>query len=301
MIKTGINFSSLISPELIRLLVGHPDVDLRWVAGSSMPSEGVGAVFDQLQGEVGKIAVVPDYKAIDLYIGHDIPGLADFLGSDPRKRAILLGPMLNISGYEGAVPGICEYYRKPLVRGAQLAVQPDVPTLLGALALMPLAKNLLLNSTISGVMMLPRHSLRGVGDFRIPATTMSPLEFKPLREQILLPLQASFNSPIEINAVEMRYSYTACAILTLDIKLDLNDVRKLYTDFYGDHRHIVFPTHAVNEAMVEGTNKTVIGLGKDGLGRLVVTAAFDVRYKAGAGNIVHLMNLLFGLDELAGF
>lgn len=301
MIKTGVHLSSHTSPELIRLLINHPDVDLRWVGAQDMPAEGVAAVFDELQGEAGKIPVFEDFTKIDLYIGRDFDGLDTYLSSNPTSKAILLGAPNKPGGYPEAVAGICEYNRKPLVRGARLALQPDVPTLLGAIALMPLAKNLMLNSVIGGTMLLPNKAMRGTGEFRVPATTLSPLAFKTLREKVLQELQTSFDSPIEVAAIESRDSDFACAVLNLDVKIDLADVRKLYRDFYDDHRHIVFPTHPVNEAMVVGTNKTVIGLGKDGFGRLVVTVAFDARFKGGAGNIVHILNLLFGLEERTGF
>ena len=301
MIKTGVHLSSHTSAELIRLLVNHPDVDLKWVGGIDMPAEGVGAVFDELQGEVDKLPVMEDFTNLDLYIGRDFDGLQTYLDKHEGSKAIVLGAPRRAESYPEAVVGICEYNRKPLVRGARLALQPDVPTLLGAIALMPLAKNLMLNSVIGGTMLLPNKSMKGAGSFRVPSTTLSPLTFKTLREKVLQELQTSFDSPIEVASIESHDSDFACAVLNLDVKIDLNDVRKLYRDFYDDHRHIVFPTHPVNEAMVIGTNKTVIGLGKDGFGRLVVTVAFDARYKGGAGNIVHILNLLFGLEERTGF
>lgn len=298
MIKTGVNFSGLIGPELIRLLINHPDIDLRWVSGASMPAEGISAVFDQLQGEIGKVPVKPDFSSIDLYIGNDFPELESYLASKESAKAVILGPLLKLTGYEEGVLGVCEYNRKAMVRGGRLAIQPDMYTYLAAIALMPLAKHLMLNSTVYGTMLVSgNESLRGI---RVPAATLSPLTFKKLRTEILQKLQTSFEAPIEVNSIEVPASDFACAIFTLDIKMNLSDVRKMYEDFYGDHRHIVFPTHPVSEVMVRGTNKTVIGLGNDGFGRLIVTVGIDSRFKE-AGNVVHMLNLLFGLDELTGF
>ncbi len=298
MIKTGVNFSGLIGPELIRLLINHPDIDLRWVAGANMPAEGIAAVFDHLQGEVGKIPTRPDFDTIDLYIGNDFQELESFMSSNDKAKAILLGPLLKLTGYDDAVLGVCEYNRKPMVRGGRLAIQPDMYTYLMAIALMPLAKHLMLNSLIQGTILMP--SPTALPGIRVPATTLSPLTFKKLRTDILQKLQTSFESPIEVNVIETNNSHFACCILTVDTKMNLQDVRKMYDEFYSDHRHIVFPSHPVNEVMVSGTNKTVIGLGNDGLGRLVITVGIDVRFKQ-AGNIIHMLNLLFGLDELTGF
>lgn len=298
MIKTGINFSALIKPELLRLLANHPDIDLQWVAGKGLPPEGISAVFDQLQGELKPISRQSDLDGIDLYIGHDFAELQSFLDARPQAKAIVLGPLLKIGGYEDGIVGVCEFNRKAMVRGGRIGLQPDIYTLLGAMALMPLAKNLLLNSTVSGTMIVPSDNRSDV--VKVPAATLSPLTFKTLRNDILQQLQTSFQAPIEINKIEVPSPYFACAALTLDIKIDLNEVRRIYDKFYSDHRHVVFPTRPITDAMVLGTNKTVIGLGTDGLGRLMVTVAFDARYKE-AGNVVHMLNLLFGLDELTGF
>lgn len=301
MIKTGITLSGFMGPELFRLLINHPDVDLRWVSGSNVPKEGIAAVFDALQGEVGQVSNTPDFDVIDLYIGPDFAGLTDFLARDEKHKAIIVGPTMRPGGYGDEILGVCEFNRKALVRGGRLAMHPDIPTLLGAIALMPLAKNLMLNSRISGMMMLPRPAMRGTGRFRIPATTMSPVVFKTLREKILCQLQTSFKSPIEVHEIENHASDFAAAVLTLDLKIGLGEVRRMFDEFYGDHRHIVFPTHPINEAMVQGTNKTVVGIGNDGEGRLVITVGFDARFKGGAGNLIHIMNLLFGLDEMTGY
>lgn len=301
MIKTGINLTPHISAELIRLLLKHPDVDIRWVSGASMPDEGVGAVFDQLQGEVGKIPTAGSLDEVNLYIGNDFVGLEDYLNGRPTAKAILVGPLLRMGGYEQAIPGVCELNRKAMVRGGQLAIQPDIITLLGAIALMPLAKHLMLNCPVRGTMLLPSAVASSTGRFKVNSTTVSEAALRPLREHVLTPLQNSFNSPIEICSIEVRDSSFACAIFNLDIKVDHEEIDRIYREFYGDHRHIVFPTHPVDEAMVRGTNKTVVVIGRDATGQLIVTVGFDATMKAGAGNVLHMLNLLFGLDELTGF
>ncbi len=296
MIKTGIQLHPGAGPELISMLLRHPDVDLRWVSGASMPADGVTSLFDSLQGVAAQIPSVPDFDAIDLYIGPDTAQLDSFLGGNVRAKAILTNMMMRPVSASDGLPGVCEFNRKAMVRGARVALQPEVPTLLGALALMPPAKNLLLNTPVTGTMLLP---WRG-STVRVPAATMPPMDFKVLRENILEQLQQSFTAPIEITSIEHPDTF-ACAVLTLDIRMSLDQVRKLYADFYADHRHVFFPTRAITRDMVMNTNKTAISLGHDGFGRLIVTTAFDARYKGGAGNVMHILNLLFGLDELTGF
>lgn len=301
MIKTGINLTPHISAELIRLLLKHPDVDIRWVSGASMPAEGVGAVFDQLQGEVGNIPTSGSLNDINLYIGNDFVGLDQFVGSRENAKAIIVGPLLRMQGYDEAILGVCELNRKAMVRGGVLGIQPDVPTLLGAIALMPLAKHLMLNGPIYGTMMLPYGTPMSSGKFRMEARTLGEGTLRTLRDEVLSQLQASFSSPMEITSIENHASSFACVVLSLDLKVEQAEVEKIYREFYSDHRHIVFPTHPINDAMVMGTNKSVVSLGRDSLGRLLVTVGFDASMKGGAGNVLHMLNLLYGLDELTGF
>lgn len=315
MIKTGISIYDGITPELIRLLIRHPDVEISWLVDRGEP---VSVLFDNMLG-MDNLPVVdmregnPDLSGIDLYIGHDSAWLREGIEAYPEMKVIFTG---GAPGYEGLIAGVCEYNRKALVRGGCLAMQPDVPTLLGAIGLMPLAKNLMLNSPISGTMIVPHpyekyesKSPYDRADFKIyPSGTdetgarSNGFGFETLRKDILEELQSSFNTSLEINVIQTGASDFACAILTVDVKMRAEQAKEMYQEFYGDHRHIFFPENMqITDRMVRGTNNTAIVLSNDGQGRLVVTVGFDSRYKAGAGNILHLLNLLFGLDERTGF
>ncbi|MDO4319148.1 MAG: hypothetical protein Q4C34_01105 [Bacteroidales bacterium] len=302
MIKTGISYSQDITPALLRMLLRHPDVEIRWIAGPQLPQDGIAGLYDELKGETEPIAAVPDFEHIDLYIGGDRPELASLLDRNEGLKVIFPQSGLRPTGYgDMAVPGVAEYNRKALVRGARMAWQPDAVTMLGALALMPLAKNLLLNSTIAGTMILPAdlHGSRGgmrVADMPLPSKT-----FDSLTADILQQLQTSFIPAFEISAIENGNSTFACALLAVDCRMSIDDITALYRDFYDDHRHIYISPDPVSEPMVAGTNKTAIHLRHDSGSRLWISVAFDAAYKTGAGNMIHLLNLLFGLDERTAF
>ncbi len=290
MIKVGIRLSSEITSQLVRLLLNHPDVDIKWISTEANISKH----FEELCGELpATISTTADFDAIDLYIGNEFPGLAAKLEQNEKLKAVVTRAS---NEPEGSVLGVAEFNRKALVRGCRMAVQPNVVTLLSALALMPLAKNLLLNSSIAVTMLLPieEKGLR-LGYGMIPAEN-----FDVLNNKIISQLQTSYTSAISAATVGNGYSSFAGAEFKLGCKMELDDIMRLYHEFYDDHRHIVITNGSIHQAMVRGTNKTVISLDHDGANNLNVSIGFDAIYKAGAGNIVHLMNLLFGLHECTG-
>lgn len=303
MIKTAVRLSHSVTPELIRLLKKHPDVDLTVIARGNDPY--LRDIIQELQGEFSDTPIEEALPAeADLYIGEDFAALPDFLAANPEAKAVVIGRCESLG--EDVAPelvpvvGVCEYNRKALVRGARVAFTPDTPTLLAALALMPLAKNLMLGTPVAGSMIIPDHTIYPTA-YQIAAQPISPESFEILRSLILSRLQTSFNSPLEFCPIHTSHSHFAFVSLTVDIRLSLEQAYEIYRGFYGDHRHIFFPEDKITDRMVLGTNKTVITLANDRSGRLLVNTAFDSRYKSSAGNIVHLLNLLFGLDERTGF
>lgn len=302
MIETGLYLCDVAenqSPEmmavLVRLLKKHPDVELKCIVSPGFLGEAeVLPLYELLQGETEGIRIVTADDDIDL-------GDLDLLIGSPEVISTKLpaGAQTKTICYGGnGLLGVCEFNRKAMVRAEHAGVinMPEVATLLGALALMPLAKNLMLNAGITGTMLLPSLSGEHAG-YRV---LEKPLSLKQLSEELLQQLQNSFNSVIEVNAIETSATNFACAVLNVDFKMPADQALELYKDFYSDHRHVFFPKASVTDSMVLGTNKTAISLRNDSYGRLVITTGFDALYKGGAGNIVHIINLLFGLDERTG-
>lgn len=298
MIKVGLNHNLPDFVSLYRMLKAHPDVEIKWVHnfGRTVP---IDQMYPQLAGEGDfKLAETPDLTDIDLYIGPDL-GPKDVV-DNPGLKVIgvsqLRDPELN------AEIGLPEYNRKALVRGARVAYLPEEFTYLGALALMPLAKNLLLGDAVEGSVVF---SSRANDDRSISAGTWNGY-FKDwftrqLTEQVLRPLQQSFSGTFRVVPFNVAGN-VSMATFVVPVRMSEEDVRELYHKFYDDHRHVVIlgENRDVRSDMVEGTNKAVISVSEDD-GRLFVSVAFDVRSRMGHGVIVHVMNLLFGLDERTGF
>ena len=291
MIKTGINLCDDNSLLLVRMLLRHPDVELQWI--SRHCDDRSQELLDSLCGEIpADISAEPDFDNLDLYIGQSTSALPSLLETHPSLKAIITSGSAPTSD---TVLGLAEYNRKVLVRGARVAIMPDVATLLGGLALIPAAKNLMLPAAIDGSLMLP-----GAGDFGFIPGGMSDDTFATLTEQVLSQLQTSFTGGIHAASMHQGHSSIAAAEFRFECNTPAEQMLRLYQEFYCDHRHMVVTTGQINESMVLGTNKSVIS-NHVANHRISVGIMFDSRFKGGAGNQLHLLNLLFGLHEKTGF
>lgn len=297
MIKIGLSAKTPDITGLVKKLRSHPDVEIMWIYNNGNVAR-VANIFPELVGEYdGCFSDQPFFDNIDLYVGPFDRRINGY----PEIKAIITGEMPSAGECNcEIVLGVPEYNRKALVRGAKVTILPDQMTLAGALALMPLAKNLLLNCTVNGAILFsnkdPRRADSADGRFLDSHTTGT------LINDILSRLQTSFNSPLRILPFTVSDD-VAMLTITVDLALSTDDAVKLYHDFYHDHRHVVLienPANPIKASMVHGTNKAVISITGDNT-TLAVTTCFDARLKQGSGMIIHLLNLLFGLDERTGF
>ncbi len=79
----------------------------------------------------------------------------------------------------------------------------------------------------------------------------------------------------------------------------MEKIKQLYTDFYATAPFSFFSEKEISMKQVVNTNKCVIGLEKEG-NTLVIHSAIDNLLKGASGQAVQNMNLMFGLDEMAG-
>jgi N-acetyl-gamma-glutamyl-phosphate reductase len=112
-------------------------------------------------------------------------------------------------------------------------------------------------------------------------------------------LQPSFKG--DLNFVPWRGDFTrgifVSSVITTEKSLD--ELRKLYSDFYKDHPFTSVSMGTIDLKQVVNTNKGLVGLEKEG-DKLVVHSATDNLLKGASGQAVQNMNLMFGLDETAG-
>ena len=83
-------------------------------------------------------------------------------------------------------------------------------------------------------------------------------------------------------------------------RTELAEILRLYDSHFDDHNFTFHVSYPVGMEEVEGTDRCVISLSKPTPDTLHVEAVADARLRGGAGEAVHLMNLLFGLHERVG-
>lgn len=304
MIKVGITgCDTKVAGEIIRLLINHPDVDIRWVQSDVHHGMEVSSLHQGIIGECDlSITTAPRWDEIDVvfncrHTGNSRQYLEGTAVPESVKIIDLSGDyrIADEDGERGFVYGMPELNRKLIVRGATRVANPGAFATAIELALFPLAKNLLINS--------PIHVSAVSGD---PALADNIRLYKPLQHshvaeirQALKQLQNSFDSPIYLVPMLGSFSRGLIAAVYLDCPLPLAEIAKLYDEYYADHGFTFVTDKQVDLKDVTNTNKCILHLEKDG-NRLLITSVIDSWLKGSAGTAVHNMNLLFGLQERTG-
>ena len=315
MIKIGIiGGAGYTAGELLRLLINHPDAEIKWIHSTSNAGNAVTDIHQGLIGELDmKFSDKVDFTDIDLIFfctphgetrkfmeSHEVP---------ENVKIIDLSTDYRIEDdTHSFVYGLPELNRKRIVRGATRVANPGCFATAIQLALLPLAKNLLLNSDIH-VTAITGSTGAGVkpsatSHFSWRNNNVSiykPFKHQHLAEirQSLTSLQSSFKANINFIPVRGCFARGIMAIVYLDCPVELDQIRALYEDFYSDHNFTFITDKAPDLKDVVNTNKCILHLEKVD-GKLLITSVIDNLVKGASGQAVHNMNLLFGLHERVG-
>ena len=315
-IKVGIiGGAGYTGGELIRLLLNHPGVETSFIHSRSNAGKPVHAVHRDLEGET-------DLKFTG-DLNHDIDALFLCLGHGESKKFLTENKipthikiidlandfrLSSASKHEGRefVYGLPELNRDKIKSAANVANPGCFATTI-QLGLLPLAKAGLLDeiyttgitgSTGAG------QSLSSNSHFSWRANNIQA--YKTLTHQhlgeigeSLLQLQPS--GVIDLSFVPWRGDFTRGIFVssTIHCELNIEELVKLYTDFYKGHPFTHVSSDAIFLKQVVNTNKAMIQLEKVG-SKLVVHSASDNLLKGASGQAVQNLNLMFGLDETAG-
>ena len=295
MIKVGIYGPDAVSDpvrkQLLRLLLRHPDVDLRCVAspaGNAMPLAELHPVY---AGETNlTLERLLDLSGLDVLFVIDeenvTPEIMEKFESDNDFRLIIMGegqPERYVTD-EKIVYGFPEWNRKAMVRGARAARCASPEALLIETALFPLAKNALLPDNIECVMATDTRILPALHEV-----------------QALIPMiQRDWKGNISLTNVPAAPFERLDLTVTLQTPIALDEIERLFNTTYDDHNFVyIVPGHGPIDEDLRGSNKCLIRLSKEGE-TLTIHASMDTLTKGITGNAVHIMNLLFGLYERTG-
>lgn len=314
MIKVGIiGGAGYTAGELIRLLLNHPDAEIVFVNSSSNAGNKITDVHEGLYGET------------DLRFTSELPlGDVDVLffctaHGDTRKfmeshtvpeqvKIIDLSMDYRLESEEhDFVYGLPELNRRRICSACHVANPGCFATCI-QLGLLPLAKHLMLNSELH-VNAITGSTGAGVK----PSATShfswrndnisiyKPFTHQHLAEinQSLLQLQRSFNSPINFIPVRGNFSRGIFATMYLDCKVGLDEIRRIYEEYYDDHSFTFITDKNPDLKQVVNTNKCLLYLQKYE-NKLLIVSVIDNLLKGASGQAVHNMNLLFNLEETVG-
>jgi N-acetyl-gamma-glutamyl-phosphate reductase len=310
MIKVGVSgCDTLRAQELLRVLVNHPDVELKWVSGRAQPGVRVDTIVLGLIGE-SDLTVVADEPLGDVDLVFLCDGRAEVMGRLSSANQPDDLHVIDLSGSHNLDHGLekkwryglSEMQRRYLVHDSPLVTLPGSAAAASLLALVPMARNQMINSPLT---------LRvTVGSSALPcdgktADGMMLDEWESDQrnevEYALQQCQPGFNQPIDMDITPVGEPRVLTVTAQLKCGVPVEALRELYEQYYDDHNFVFVVSQPVTMADVENTNKCLITLDKDELtGVVTIHAVMDVLLKGAAGAAVHVMNLMYGLHERVG-
>ena len=314
MIKVGIiGGAGYTAGELLRLLLQHPEVEIKFVHSTSNAGNYITDVHAGLLGETDLVftSEMP-FEEIDLLFFCTAHGdTRKFLESHAlpdELKVIDLSMDYRIKSNEhDFIYGLPELNRRNTCKSRYVANPGCFATCI-ELGLLPLAKEHLLNGDVS-VNAITGSTGAGV---KPSATThyswrdnnisiYKPFEHQHLPEimQSIKQLQPDYGGSIDFIPYRGCFPRGIFATLVVKCDLDIETLYKLYESYYerDSFTHVVKRPLDLKE--VVNTNKCLIHLEKHG-GKLLITSIIDNLLKGASGTAVHNMNLLFGLAETVG-
>ena len=337
MIKIGIaGASGYTGLELIRLLVGHPGVELTVLTSETFQGQNIAEVFPSLNGVVDLELrpldnnIAKDCQVLFLALPHTLAmsKLPDYLQSDCKIIDLsadyrLKDPKAYTDWYsvthtnpellEKAVYGLPELHRQA-IQSAQLVANPGCYPTSVVLALAPLLKTdwVDLGSIISD----SKSGVSGAG--RKPSLTshfaevnegISPYgladhRHTPEMEQELSALAGkSVRLTFSPHLVPMTRGMLSTVYINLNQAITDEKLVEHYRSFYKGENFIrvLNPGKFASSHHVLSSNFCDIGLKVDSRNqRLIITSALDNLIKGASGQAVQNMNIMLGLDEKTG-
>ena len=314
MIKVGIiGGAGYTAGELIRILLGHPDAEIVFVNSTSNAGNKLSAVHEGLIGETDMTFTdqLP-LDAIDVLFFCTAHGdTRKFMESNTLPeglKVIDLSMDYRLESEDNQfIYGLPELNRRAICK-SQYVANPGCFATAIQLALLPLARNLMLNDDVY-VNAITGSTGAGV---KPGATThfswrnnnisiYKPFTHQHLPEiiQSVKHLQSSFNS--DINFIPYRGDFARGIFATVVVKnaIDIEELYKIYREYYAEDSFVHVVEEQIDLKQVVNTNKCLLHLEKHG-DKLLVVSCIDNLLKGASGTAVHNMNLLFNLKETTG-
>lgn len=338
MIRAGIIGSTgYAGGELVRILTGHKDVEIKWFGSRSYIDQKYASVYqnmfqivdavcmddnmDELAGQVDVIFTATPQGLCASLVNEEILSKvkiidlsADFRIKDVATYEKWYGFAHKSPQFIGeAVYGLCEINRED-IKKARLIANPGCYTTCSILTAYPLAKEGLID--MSTLIIDAKSGTSGAGrgakvpnlycevNENIKAYGVATHRHTPEIEE-----QLGYASGEEVvlnftpHLVPMNRGILATEYAKLTREVSYEEVKAVYDKYYADEKFVrVLDKDVCPETKwVEGSNYVDIGFKIDTrTNRIIMMGAIDNLVKGAAGQAVQNMNLAFGLPEDEG-
>ena len=338
MIKAGIiGATGYAGGELVRILTGHKDAEIKWYGSRSYIDRKYAEVYQNMFQIVDAVCMDDNMEElasqVDVIFTATPQGLCASLVNEEilsKTKIIDLSAdfrLKDVKVYEEwykiqhkapqfieeAVYGLCEINRED-VRKARLVANPGCYTTCSILTAYPLAKEGLID--MSTLIIDAKSGTSGAGrgaklpnlfcevNENIKAYGVATHRHTPeIEEQLGYAAGEKVVLNFTPHLVPMNRGILATEYAKLTKDVSWEDVKAVYDKYYASEKFVrVLDQDVCPETKwVEGSNYVDIGFKIDPrTNRIIMMGAIDNLVKGAAGQAVQNMNLMFGLDEGEG-
>ncbi len=338
MIKAGIiGATGYAGGELVRILTGHKDAEIKWYGSRSYIDRKYAEVYQNMFQIVDAVCMDDNMKElvsqVDVIFTATPQGLCASLVNEEilsKTKIIDLSAdfrLKDVKVYEEwykiqhkapqfieeAVYGLCEINRED-VRKARLVANPGCYTTCSILTAYPLAKEGLID--MSTLIIDAKSGTSGAGrgaklpnlfcevNENIKAYGVATHRHTPeIEEQLGYAAGEKVVLNFTPHLVPMNRGILATEYAKLTKDVSWEDVKAVYDKYYASEKFVrVLDQDVCPETKwVEGSNYVDIGFKIDPrTNRIIMMGAIDNLVKGAAGQAVQNMNLMFGLEESEG-
>ena len=297
--------------ELIRLLINHSAVELKYIQSSSHDGEPIHSVHTDLIYSDLKFSNI-DFEDIDvLFICMGHGNSAKFLAENPVPAMVKIIDLSNdfrLKADAGEfIYGAPEINREQ-IKGCRCVANPGCFATSINLALIPLAAAGILPEevTVTGITGSTGAGQKPTNDTHFSNRTANLSNYKVFTHQHLgeigeTVVAAGGSETTDIAFVPVRGCHSRGIISDVVVRVDepLEKIVEIFKSYYAEHPFVCVSDKPVYMKQVVNTNYCFLSLQKEGR-KLLITSVVDNLLKGASGQAVQNMNLMFGLDEMEG-
>lgn len=312
MIRVGIaGGAGYTAGELVRLLVNHPSVEIKYIQSESHKGEPISSVHSDLLYSDLTFSDIDfeDIDALFICMGHG--NSAKFLADNPVPESVKIIDLSNdfrLKADAGEfVYGAPELNREKIL-SARCVANPGCFATSINLALLPLAAAGLLPEevTVTGITGSTGAGQKPTPDTHFSNRNANLSNYKVFTHQHLgeigeTVVAAGGSEQTDIAFVPVRGCHARGIMSDVVVRLDadLEQIVEIYKNYYAAHPFVCVSDKPVYMKQVVNTNYCFLSLQKSGR-KLLITSVVDNLLKGASGQAIQNMNLMFGLDEMEG-